>query len=197
MTDPDDFRPRDEIISAFEPSFQDFTTDLEGFFEFARAWGRQNADRLRAADEARGYSLEAIGAIERDYFGQNLFWLQRAYFARGLHDLVAAHFIARPFWDRDYRDLPWTIETRSNKRAAPSDGIPLEELREAFARFEAEGRSDLAVSIWLHVTAATLAGTPERQDAIETFDLCRGVVERCGQQADRDRLETLEAHLPA
>lgn len=196
MNDLDDFRPRKEIIAAFEPSFKDFTADFEGFFEFARQWGRQNAARLRAADEARGYSDEAIGVIERDYFGQNLFWLQREYFARGLHDLVARHFIERPFWDREYRDLPWTVETKSNKRAASSDGIPLEELREAFARFEVDGRSDLAVSIWLHVTESTLSSNPEPQDAIETFDLCRGVVEHCGKQADHDHLNALKTLLP-
>lgn len=196
MNDPDDFRPRDEIIAAFEPSFGDFTADLEGYFEFARDFGRQNADRLRAADEARGYDIEAIGVIERDYFGQNLFWLQREYFVRGLHDLVARHFIERPFWDREYRDLPWTVETRSNKRVAASDGIPLEELREAFTRFEVDGRSDLAVTIWLHVTERTLASKPESQDAIETFDLCRGVVERCGKQSDHDRLNAMQALVP-
>ena len=43
--------------------------------------------------------------IERDYWGQNLFWMQEIYFARGLHNLVARHFIDRPFWDREYRDL--------------------------------------------------------------------------------------------
>ena len=196
MTVPNEIRPRDEIIAAFVPTFDDFTADLEGFFDFARAWGRQNADRLRAADEARGYSDEAIGVIERDYFGQNLFWLQQEYFARGLHDLVARHYIERPFWDRDYRDLPWTVATKSNKRAAASDGLPLEELREAFARFEADGRSDLTVAIWLHVTESTLATPQDPQDAIETFDLCRGVVARCGKQADLDRLNALVQRLP-
>ncbi|MXQ07258.1 hypothetical protein GQ651_05305 [Alphaproteobacteria bacterium GH1-50] len=196
MTGAHEFRPRAEIIAAFQPAFQDFTADFEAFFEFARQWGRDNADRLRAADEARGYSDEAIGAIERDYWGQNLFWLQGEYFARGLHDLVARHFIERPFWDREYRDLPWTVETGSNKRPAASDGIPLEELREAFARFEADGRPDLAAGIWLHVTEATLARDPDPQDAIETFDLCRGVVERCGTEADRARLDALKSALP-
>ena len=29
-----EFRPRDEIVAAFTPGFADFTTDLEGFFDF-------------------------------------------------------------------------------------------------------------------------------------------------------------------
>lgn len=191
-----DFRPREEIIAAFRPGFADFTADLEGFFDFVRQWGRDNADRLDAADKARGYPDEAIGVIERDYFGQNLFWLQDLYFRRGLHDLVAQHYLRRPYWDRDYRDLPWTRETKSNKRPASSDGIPLEELREAFGRFEADGRGDLAAAIWLHVTEAMLAVDPDPQDAVDTFDLCRGIVDRCGTDEDNARLEALADNLP-
>lgn len=196
MTNGEQFNPRLEIIAAFQPGFTDFTDDLEGFFAFACNWGRQNADRLQAADEARGYSDEAIGAIERDLFGVNLFWLQKEYFARGLHDLVADHFIARPHWDCEYRDLPWTKETGSNKRVAGSDGIPLEELREAFARFANDGRGDLSAKIWLHVTEVTLSRDGDPIDLIETFDLCKAVVELHGSEAAKARLQALAQKLP-
>ena len=196
MTNSEKFNPRLEIIAAFQPGFTDFTADLEGFFAFACDWGRQNADRLQAADEARGYPDEAIGVIERDLFGVNLFWLQKEYFARGLHDQVADHFTARPHWDREYRDLPWTKETGSNKRVASSDGIPLEELREAFARFAYDGRGDLSAKIWLHVTEATLSRDADPIDMIETFDLCRAVVDLHGSEADKARLHVLAQKLP-
>lgn len=190
------FRPRFEIQAGFAPGYTDFTADLHAFFDHARQWGRDNADRIRKADEERGYPDEIIGVIERDYHGETLFWLQGLYFQRGLHDLVAQHLIARPFWTQDYRDLPWTVETKSNKRIAASDGIPLEELREAFARFESDGRPDLAVAIWLHVTDRTLAPGTDPQDALDTFDLCRAVVDRCGTDADRQRVDALAARLP-
>ncbi len=193
----EDFRPRDEIIAAFKPTFSDFTKDFEDFFDSARRWGRDNADRLRAADEERGYSDEAIGVIERDSWGAELYWLQGVYFERGLHDLVARHLMERPFWDREYRELPWTLETKSNKRVAESDGIPLEQLREAFSRFETDGRGDLAVAIWLHVTEEMLGREIEPQDAIDTFDLCRDVVERCGNEAEKNRMKGLSLRLPS
>ena len=129
--------------------------------------------------------------------GRELFWLQGAYFERGLHDLVARHLMERPFWDREHRDLPWTLETKSNNRAAFSDGIPLEELREAFSRFETDGRGDLAVAIWLHVTEEMLEREIAPQDAIDTFDLCWEVVERCGSETGKDRMKGLSRRLPS
>ena len=191
-----EMNPRLEIIAGFTPGFTDFTADLEGFFAYACDWGRENAERLKAADVARGYSDDAIGVIERDLFGVNLFWLQKEYFARGLHDLVADHFITLPHWDREYRDLPWTKESGSPKRVASSDGIPLEEWREAFARFAYEGRGDLCAKIWLHVTEATLSRDSDPIDKIETFDLCKAVVELHGSEADNARLQTIAQMLP-
>ena len=192
----DDMNPRLEILAGFTPSFTDFTADLEGFFAYACDWGRENAERLKAADVARGYGDDAIGVIERDLFGVNLFWLQKEYFARGLHDLVADHFIARPLWDREYRALPWTDETGSPKRVASSDGIPLEELREAFARFAYDGRADLSAQIWLHITHTTLSRDGDPIDKIETFDLCKAVVDLHGSDADRAQLHALAQKLP-
>lgn len=194
-----------EVRKDWAPSYADFAADFADYCRAVRDWC-EASDLLKAVEARDGYSQDIPNVTERDIYGHTHHWLQGLYFARGLHEMVADYYLAKPFWDYESRETPAHNEFTA-RLMRQSDGIPLEHYRQSFDALATDGRPDLAIRIWRHVfeteAARSEAGAASDQDAqlhrlalIEIFDLLKPVVAEYGSEVDQRWLSDAWARLP-